>query len=59
MIWIIALIIVITLMVIKKKINEKKEREEMEAWKYQKKIEQREKRGIWKIRVGSSTGIRR
>ena len=38
MIWIIALIIVIALMVIKKKINEKKEREEVEAWKYQKKI---------------------
>ena len=49
MIWIIALIIVITLMVIKKKINEKKEREEVEAWKYQKKIEQREKEEYGKL----------
>lgn len=49
MIWIIALIIVIALMVIKKKINEKKEREEVEAWKYQKKIEQREKEEYGKL----------
>lgn len=49
MIWIIALIIVITLMVIRKKINEKKEREEVEAWKYQKKIEQREKEEYGKL----------
>ena len=49
MIWIIALIIVITLMVIKKKINEKKEREEVEAWKYQKKIEPREKEEYGKL----------
>lgn len=49
MIWIIALIIVITLMIIKKKINEKKEREEVEAWKYQKKIEQREKEEYGKL----------
>lgn len=49
MIWIIALIIVITLMVIKKKINDKEEREEVEAWKYQKKIEQREKEEYGKL----------
>ena len=49
MIWIIALIIVIALMVIKKKINDKEEREEVEAWKYQKKIEQREKEEYGKL----------
>lgn len=49
MIWIIALIIVIALMVIRKKINEEKEREEVEAWKYQKKIEQREKEEYGKL----------
>lgn len=49
MIWIIALIIVVSLMVIKKKINDKEEREEVEAWKYQKKIEQRENEEYGKL----------
>lgn len=43
MIWIIALIIVITLMVIRKKINEKEEREKMEAREYRRKMEEKER----------------
>ena len=43
MIWIIALIIVITLMVIRKKINDKEEREKMEAREYRRKMEENER----------------
>ncbi len=57
MIWIIALIIVIALMVIKKKINDKEEREKMEAREYRRKMEEKRKSRICEIRDASGESI--
>lgn len=63
MIWIIALIIVIALMVIRKKINEKKEHEEVESRAYQRRIEtgiikEQEEYGKLELRVLRELGIK-